>query len=195
MFEEKKIFQIKDSKELLEKHDILKMFVESISSKRDDWYIYQVLIKKGEDYHLKGLEATVYPLMSDGNEKMVRINYSDFAKEMLKEIDGYRLIHGDVYKICEKEFIGEAIKEEGDYILSISWNPEFIISASKVNKTYIFDLIKFQSFDKNEFLNYIPRNQMNPGNQPNEIQLEAQLKRNSILHGVYKQILKHHTSQ
>lgn len=182
---------LKDTKEIIEGNNVFRDFLRCVYEKYEFGVNkFDLLIKKGENYNFKGLEMMVLPLNSDEHKKISRINYSEFAKDALNEIDSYRLVKDELYKICPSD--NQNIVDGKEYLFSINWNPEFRISASKVTGPYKFDLIKFQSFNKKEFLNYIPQNKYFPERLPNEILIEAKLKKDGILYKTYKKILEHH---
>jgi hypothetical protein len=189
-----KKISIKNTEEIAGKNRILGHFLNCIHEKYGFQHKFNTLIKTGERYKFRGLEnIMLYPLISDDNKEITRIDYAKFSQDALKEIDQFRLIGNELYKICEKPLysIEYDIKENENYIFSIDWNPEFTISNSKYNSKYWFDIIKFQSFDKKEFLNYIPINEKGSEFSPNEIRIEALLKKGSILNQTYKAILEH----
>jgi len=202
MFNEKKTFKTNDSDELNRKDELLNMFWINLLNLKQFDEKYEVLIKKGEDYKFKGLEdIMIYPLVSD-EPRVCRINYSEFAKEALNEIDKYRIISngnnvGDIYKKVEINFtLSERIKEEGNYILALEGEPKFNISISSIRKGYIFESVKISPFDKEEFLKYTPA-LLEEKDYRYCVDIEASIlnKRNNILLKTYKQFLKHNIAQ
>jgi len=196
MFKEKKAFKTNESDELKRKSEILNMFWMNMIHSRVGDERLEVFIKKGEQFKFRGLEnIMLYPLVSD-ESRVCRVNYSDFAKEALLEIDKYRIINnsipiGEIYKIIDIHgTLSNRIKEEGDYLISADGEPKFKISIESIRKGYIFESVKFSSFDKKEFLKYTPKLlEEKEFRYGVEIEMSVLNRKKNVLFNTYKQIL------
>jgi len=189
MFNKK--ISLNSTKEIICESQIFRYFESSVHEKVGyDLDKFELLVKKGEDYKLKGLEIRVNPQILDKN-KLCRINNSDFAKELLREIESYRMIFDEIYKICPNEELEKSSEQEKEFLFSINQNPEFKISTIKKDPMYWFASIKIKSFDNTEFVSYTPI-QKNSSEFKDKIFIEAQLKKDSILNKTYKKIIEHH---
>lgn len=154
-----------------------------------------ILKKVGEDYDFEKFEKKIqlYPLMSDTNEEIIRINYAKFTNDVLSEIDSYRLIKQDVYKKLGS-YLRE-IKEPGEYVIASKQIPKFKILVRDNEYHWAYESLEISPFNNKEFLKYLPENSKDSSQYPDKIVLQGQLKRESILNEVYREILKNYKNQ
>jgi len=195
MIKESKIIPVKHPKEIIHGEDLLSLFWNKLTNYRKSKKTYGFFIKRGERYKGKiGLEFNFFPLLSD-NSEICRVNYADFAKEALTEIEKYRLAKDEVYQICEGRNIFEAMNKPGEYLLSSNEKPIFKVLIAYPIERYTTQSVEFQSFECQEFLRYTPENKENLEELANQVRLEVAVDeegKNKFLFQMYKHLEKSH---
>ncbi|HTY44326.1 MAG TPA: hypothetical protein VMC80_03720 [Patescibacteria group bacterium] len=181
---------IKDTNKILLKEQVMDIFFSLLTTQFQR--PFELLVKRGNNWLLKGLEFHVFALPSDSSD-IYRINYTDFARDALKQIDSYRMIKGgEIYQQLPEL---RRNLEDGAYLLSSNGKPAFRITISPANKRYIFSSLAFETFEKGGLLRYVPVNQKEPENCPNEVQLEMTAVKDDVLYQTYRQILQNYLAK
>lgn len=196
MEKESKLIQIPDTcrKEIILPGDMSTMF-RGVLHRLKQPYPVELLVKKGEDYKVTGLEMRVFPDTSSSNgwDGMYMVNIPEFAKEVLTEIGYFRLVHGNIYRICDEK---TTIATPGEYLVALKGEPRFTISSSQISR-YIIHSMVFGTFDGRESLSYVPQNTKNPEYCPDEVKVDVSTlgRRDNVLFQLYREIMGHHEAK
>lgn len=199
MFKEEKIFE-NELGEILQKSELLQILQTFYHNKFKKFP--GVFMKRGEDYRFKGLEFLISPIFSD-DSTLCKINYSEFAKDALREIDRYRILtegvnSGDIYE--EVKIAPESMKmgvykieEDGDYLLALKGEPNFKVSVTDAHRRCLVKSVRISSIDDKEFLNYLPSIEEEL-HTPSKVKIDVSTnyKRDNLIYQVYKKVLEHH---
>ncbi len=189
MISERRLVQIGHPKEILLKAKILQMFWDIFYGSKSFQSPYSFLVKRGED-RFNGLEGVV--LFPSDKSEIARVDCADFAKQALREIERYRLVGRGIYEICDGNFITDVIIDPGEYLIDSNGKPSFRVLVSKI-EGYIFNSVEIKPFNDGSFLRYVPQNEKEPEDCPNEIRIEVALsEQDNILFNTYKRIMEHH---